>query len=457
MPVAVIDSERTKDLPQPGIMRERFLVAVKVQMQQAETDDSYVVLLRFDIDGFRKLNEQSGYLDADQILNLLFSRMKSQLLDNEMAGWLGADEFVLSLCVKSKDEVASRVSDVYALLREPCDITTVNFQPRLSLGVALYPDDSLDGDGLVLAAESAQQHAKVRGGAQINYYSNKNHEQALHQSRLEKDLQGALTRKEFYLLYQPKVDSTTGIITGFEALLRWQHPELGVISPVEFIPILEENKMILEVGEWIFSEVCQALDRWKKTGMEVVPISVNVSMHQFKQAGFVERLAEILQQHNIETRLIDIEITESCLMDDGQENIAILNKIKSLGMSISIDDFGTGYSSLSYLKRFPIDTLKIDRSFIINVHNRRESDNAGIVTAIMALSHSLHLDVVAEGVESAHELAFLHALGCRTIQGFLFSKPLKEDAVLELLKTSLSMAETLAKVRQELQSGKVMP
>ncbi|VAX12694.1 diguanylate cyclase/phosphodiesterase (GGDEF & EAL domains) with PAS/PAC sensor(s) [hydrothermal vent metagenome] len=446
-----------KDLPQPGVMREHFLTAVAAQMRQAKANDSYLILLRFDIDGFRKLNEQSGYLDADRVLKILFSRIKSQLLDNDLACWLGADEFALLLGINSKDEIASRVSGAYALLREPCDISTVGFQPRLSLGVALYPDDSLDGDGLVLAAESAQQHAKTRGGAQINYYSRKIHKQALHLSRLEKDLQGALTRKEFYLLYQPKVDSTTGIVKGFEALLRWQHPERGVISPLEFIPILEENRMILDVGEWIFSEVCLALGRWKKAGVDVVPISVNVSMHQFKQAGFVERLVDILKLHDIETKLIDIEITESCLMDDGQENIAILNQLKSMGMSISIDDFGTGYSSLSYLKRFPVDTLKIDRSFITNVHNRRESDNAGIVTAIMALSHSLHLEVVAEGVESAHELAFLYALGCRTIQGFLFSKPLKEDAVLELLETSFSMAETLVKVRQQLQARELIP
>ncbi len=446
-----------KDLPQPGVMRERFIGAVVTQMRQAKANDSYLLLLRFDIDGFRKLNEQSGYLDADRVLNVLFSRIKSQLLENELACWLGADEFVSLLCINNKNEIESRVSTIYALLREPCDISSVSFQPRLSFGVALYPDDSLDGDELVLAAESAQQYAKTCGGAQINYYSNKIHQQALQLSRLEKDLQGALRRKEFYLLYQPKVDSTTGIVKGFEALLRWQHPERGVISPLEFIPILEENRMIIDVGDWIFSEVCRALDRWKKAGVEVVPISVNVSMHQFKQPGFVERLVDILQQYDVETKLIDIEITESCLMDDGQENIAILNQLKSIGMSISIDDFGTGYSSLSYLKRFPIDTLKIDRSFITNVHNRRESDNAGIVTAIMALSHSLHLDVVAEGVESAHELAFLYALGCRTIQGFLFSKPLKEDAVLELLETSFSMAGTLAKVRQQLQAKELTP
>jgi len=453
MPAPVIDIEKMQELLQPGSMWERFFVAVEAQLQQAKADESYVVVLRFDIDGFRKLNEQSGYLEGDRILNLLYSRMNGLLLDSDLGCWLGADEFALLFCVDSKDEIESRVSNVYALLREPCDIKAGSYQPRLSLGVALYPDDSLDGEGLVLAAEHAQRHAKSRSGAQINYYSNKIHEQARYLADLEKDLHGALGREEFYLVYQPKVDSTTGMVKGFEALLRWQHPERGTISPLEFIPIIEENRMIIEAGEWVFSEVCQALGRWKKAGVDVVPVSVNVSMYQFKQPGFVARLAIILQQYGIEPGLIDIEITESCLMDDGQENVAILNEMKAMGMSISIDDFGTGYSSLSYLKRFPIDTLKIDRSFITNVHNRRESDNAGIVTAIMALSHSLRLDVVAEGVETAHELAFLYALGCRTIQGFLFSKPLQEAAVLELLQTSFSMAETLVRVRQELQSG----
>ncbi len=440
-----------ESLPQPGFMREMFLLSLTNQLQKSKANQSFVAVLRFDIDRFRKLNEQSGCLEADRVLNRLYSKIRDMLEPDEHAGWLGADEFAISLGMDSRDEVEARVSSIYALLREPCELKTISYQPTFSFGVAIYPDDHLDGEGLLLAAESAQHHARSRGGAQIYYYSNKIHEQSRYLGRLEKDLQGALAREEFYLVYQPKVDSTTGTVKGFEALLRWQHPEQGTISPVEFIPILEENRMILEVGDWIFSEVCQALGRWQKAGLEVVPVSVNVSMHQFKQSGFVERLQQILHQHEIEARLIDIEITESCLMDDGQENITILSQIKSMGMAISIDDFGTGYSSLSYLKRFPIDTLKIDRSFITDVHNRRKSDNAGIVTAIMALSHSLHLDVVAEGVETAHELAFLHALGCRTIQGFLFSKPLKEYAVLELLEASSSMEDTLAKVREELQ------
>ncbi len=441
-----------ENLPQPGFMQEHFFASLMTRIKQAETDESYVLLLRFDLDGFRKLNEQAGYREGDRVLNILSSRIDDLPDDNEQLCWLGADEFALMLGMDDRDEIEPRVSQLYALLREPCEINTGRFQPRISLGIAVYPDDHMDGYGLMLAAESAQRHAKMRGGAQLNYYSNKIHEQARYLALLEKDLHGALAREEFYLVYQPKVDSTTGVVKGFEALLRWRHPERGMISPVEFIPILEDNRMIIEVGEWIFAEVCQALVRWKKSGVDIVPVSVNVSMHQFKQPNFIERLQQILSEHEIESGMIEIEITESCLMDDGQENINILSQIKSMGMGISIDDFGTGYSSLSYLKRFPVDTLKIDRSFITDVHNRRKSDNAGIVTAIMALSHSLHLDVVAEGVETAHELAFLHALGCRTIQGFLFSKPLKEDAVQELLETSFSMAETLLQVRQELQA-----
>ncbi len=435
-----------------GELCAHFFVEIAEQIQRAAMDKCYVLLIRFDLDRFRKLNEQSGYLEGDRVLELLRTRIASLLGKDDKSHHLGADEFALSLGVNNRDEIEARVSSIYAALREPFDISCGHFQPRISIGAALYPDDCSDEESLMLAAESAQRHAKTRGGAQLSYYSNKYHELARYRARLEKDLHGILTRDELFLVYQPKVDASTGIIKGFEALLRWQHPERGLISPVDFIPVMEENRMIIEVGDWVFSEVCQALGRWEKLELPIIPVAVNVSMHQFKQECFVERLAEILQQHDINPELIEIEITESCLMDDGQENIGILEQLKAMGMSISIDDFGTGYSSLSYLKRFPIDTLKIDRSFITNVHNRRESDNAGIVTAIMALSHSLRLDVVAEGVETAQELAFLHALGCRTIQGFLFSKPLQEFAVVELLESSFTMAETLVKVRQELQA-----
>ncbi|MCW9024983.1 MAG: EAL domain-containing protein, partial [Gammaproteobacteria bacterium] len=291
------------------------------------------------------------------------------------------------------------------------------------------------------------------GGARIRFYINKLHEQTLHRERMSKELDQAIAEDQFFLVYQPKVDSSNGYIKGFEALIRWTHPQRGLISPVEFIPVLEESRKIIEVGFWVIDRTCAALKNWIDHGIEVVPVSVNVSMHQFKQAGFVEAVGAILKKREIPANLLEIEITESCLMDDGQESIEILKQLKEMGILISIDDFGTGYSSLSYLKRFPIDTLKIDRSFITNVHNRRDNDNAGIVTAIMALSHSLRLNVVAEGVEQPHELAFLHALGCRTIQGFLFSRPLEEDKVERLLLESLGMEETLENIKEALQAS----
>ena len=232
--------------------------------------------------------------------------------------------------------------------------------------------------------------------------------------------------------------------------MRWEHSTRGLVSPIEFIPLLEESGMIVEAGDWVLLEACKLNKQWQEQGLEPIPVSVNVSSVQFKQENFIERIEIALKETGLAAEYLEIELTESCLMEDVSKNIDILNEIKKLGVAISIDDFGTGYSSLSYLKRFPIDTLKIDRSFIHNVQNRRENDNAAIVTAIMALSHSLRLDVVAEGVETAQELSYLHALGCRTIQGFLFSKPLSVDEFTKIQQDSMHMKGVLDKVREEL-------
>jgi EAL domain-containing protein (putative c-di-GMP-specific phosphodiesterase class I) len=268
----------------------------------------------------------------------------------------------------------------------------------------------------------------------------------------EYDLRKALEENEFCLYFQPKVDAATGNIKGMEALIRWKHPERGIVSPVEFIPLLEESGMIVEVGDWVLRESCKLNKHWQDQGLEPLRVSVNVSSVQFKQGDFIERIELALKDSGLSSDYLEVELTESCLMDDVTKNIDVLHQIKKMGVSISIDDFGTGYSSLSYLKKFPIDTLKIDRSFITNVQDRRGGDNAAIVTAIMALSHSLRLDVVAEGVETAQELAYLHALGCKTIQGFLFSKPLSVDEFTKIQKDSMHMKNVLAQVRTELAS-----
>ena len=266
----------------------------------------------------------------------------------------------------------------------------------------------------------------------------------------EYNLRMALERGEFCLFFQPKVDATTGDINGMEALMRWDHPKRGIVSPLEFIPLLEQSGMILQAGDWVLNEACRLNKQWQEQGLEPIRVSVNVSSVQFKNENFIESIKLALQESGLDAQYLEIELTESCLMENVVDNIEVLNEIKKMGVTISVDDFGTGYSSLSYLNRFPIDILKIDRSFIQNVQDKTNNDNAAIVTAIMALSHSLKLDVVAEGVETAQELSYLHALGCRTIQGFLFSKPLSVVEFTKIQQDSMHMKDILGRVRKEL-------
>ncbi|MFK5915087.1 MAG: EAL domain-containing protein [Woeseiaceae bacterium] len=263
-------------------------------------------------------------------------------------------------------------------------------------------------------------------------------------------LRKALENNEFRVYFQPKVDAATANIKGMEALIRWQHSTRGIVSPLEFIPVLEESGLIVEVGDWVLRESCRLNKAWQDQGLDPICVSVNVSSVQFQKGDIIERISSALKDSGLDAKYLEIELTESCLMDEVDKTVDVLNEIKKLGVSISIDDFGTGYSSLSYLKKFPIDTLKIDRSFITNVQDRSCGDNAAIVTAIMALSHSLHLDVVAEGVETAYELAYLHALGCKTIQGFLFSKPLTVDEFGKIQQDTKKMKNILEQVRADL-------
>ena len=421
--------------------------------KRTETTSEVVAVVRFGIDRFRNVNRTHGFTVGDQVLAELDGRLSSLDVDYLVKYRLGNSEYGLLLKSNTTDELKKTIGNLFEILSIDYLEGDEDIHLNFNAGVAIFPGDGEDETGLMLAAESAKEQAKKEGSDQIRFYLNTIHGQTIHHARLEKELDRAIAEEQFFLVYQPKVDSSNGLIKGFEALIRWRHPERGLVSPVEFIPVLEESNKIVQVGNWVIESTCRALKNWIDHGMEVVPVSVNVSMPQFKEADFVENMRVMLQKHGVPANLLEIEITESCLMDDGQESIAILKQLKEMGILISIDDFGTGYSSLSYLKRFPIDTLKIDRSFITNVHNRKDNDNAGIVTAIMALSHSLRLNVVAEGVEQPHELAFLHALGCRIIQGFLFSRPLEEDKVEELLRESLGMEKTLNQIKETLQAS----
>jgi len=305
----------------------------------------------------------------------------------------------------------------------------------------------------VRAADTAMYRAKQGEGGSARFYNEQMDHRRHTTHELIQALEASLENEDFELYYQPKVDAATGSVVGAEALLRWRDGERGLVSPADFIPALEESGLIVPVGEWVIREACRAQRRWRDAGIEVVPVAVNVSAQQFHQPGFAEGVGAIVDEAGIDPCLLEIEMTESCLMEDVESNVTVLHALKEKGFRIAIDDFGTGYSSLSYLKKFPIDTLKIDRSFITNVHKRAETDNAAIVTAIMALSHSLRLSVVAEGVETAHELAYLHALGCKTIQGFLFSQPLAESEYEAMLRDSMILRRTMEAIREELAVG----
>ncbi|MGD9386047.1 MAG: bifunctional diguanylate cyclase/phosphodiesterase, partial [Thioalkalispiraceae bacterium] len=389
-----------------------------------------------------------------QVLQEVANRLRAYTRAGDTIARIAGDNFVIILGdANNKDVIASTLKRIRKLLSETYIIEEHELNIDTSIGVAVYPVDQNSAEKLLVSSEYAMLEAKnSKTGKDVFFTIDMDHnsESSLRQ---EQELKQAYTNNEFVLYYQPKVDSTQGTIKGLEALIRWLHPERGLIPPNEFIPALEASGFINQVGDWVIQEACSAIQRWQMQGMAVVPVSVNVAAPQFKQDDFVKRIKDILDTMGVEPGLLELELTESCLMDNVEQSAEILYQLKNLGVSISVDDFGTGYSSLNHLNQFPIDTLKIDRSFITNVNKRKDNDNAGIVTAIMALSHSLRLNVVAEGVETAQELAFLYALGCRTIQGFLFSRPLSEADVIELLRDSQSLNKILLDVRDELNTA----
>jgi EAL domain-containing protein (putative c-di-GMP-specific phosphodiesterase class I)/CheY-like chemotaxis protein len=303
-----------------------------------------------------------------------------------------------------------------------------------SIGISVFPADSRDVDALIKGAHTAMYGAKEHGRNTFRYYTAEMNALVSKRLQLETRLRRAVERQEFALHYQPKVRATSGEVVGLEALLRWQPPDGDGAPPAEFIPILEETGLIVQVGEWVVDAACAQISAWRRAGIQPLPVAINISGCQFRQAGLDKTIAQKLAQFGIGPRWLEIEITESSLMENPDEAVAMLNNLKALGITISVDDFGTGYSSLSYLKRFPLDTLKIDRSFVRDI--MVNADDAAIARAIVSMAHSLNLKVVAEGVETVEQLGFLRANRCDQIQGYLFSKPLAADACSALLASA---------------------
>jgi diguanylate cyclase (GGDEF)-like protein len=382
-----------------------------------------LAVLILDLDHFKNINDTLGHTFGDRFLKRVAERLTGCLRASDTVARLGGDEFAVLLPeVEEVVDVTGVAEKIMAVLRAPVMLDEQELFVSASIGSSIYPDDGDDAETLLKNADSAVQRAKQIGRDNHQFYSPLMNAKASKRLQLGNALRRALEREEFLLHYQPQVDMESGKIIGVEALVRWRHPGLGVVSPAEFIPLAEETGLILPIGEWVLREACLQTRNWHDAGFPPVRISVNLSNRQFNQEGLVDSIMEVLRETRLEPQHLALELTESGFMHNEEGAIATLRTLKEKGVQVSIDDFGTGYSSLRYLKRFPIDELKIDRSFVRDVTS--DHDDAAIVGAIIAMGNSLRLKVVAEGVETPEQLDFLREKGCSVMQGFYLSRPL---------------------------------
>lgn len=417
------------DLPNRVLFQDRLQQA----MVDARRNHRLVALMLLDLDRFKNVNDTLGHGVGDTLLKQVAQRLLKCVRAGDTVSRLAGDEFALVLPgVVHPDNVSRLAQRVLHCLTEPFDINGGTLTVSASLGVTLYPNDDETREGLLKNADTAMYRAKEAGRNTCQFYTAEMHGHALKRMLLENRLRGALARNELLLHYQPEVNLKNGEIVGMEALLRWQDPELGMVSPLDFIPLAEETGLIGPIGEWVLRSACTQMREWQSAGMlPAGRVSVNLSARQFHK-GLAARIANVLAETKLAPSALVLELTESSLMLESDIVRDTLNAIDDMGVQIAIDDFGTGYSSLGYLKRFPIDILKIDRSFVREIP--QDTDDAIISTAIITMAHSLDIKVVAEGVETAEQLAFLRERGCDMIQGYFFSKPLPAATFLELVR-----------------------
>ncbi|MDB5774824.1 MAG: signal transduction protein containing a rane domain, an and a domain protein [Herbaspirillum sp.] len=392
----------------------------------AQRSGQSVWVVFIDLDRFKFINDTLGHKAGDILLKTLAGRLQNNLRDSDIAARLGGDEFVLVLPEHTGQERdPTHLQRIMDKLAEPVVVEGHSFFLTCSIGVSVYPFDGDDPEQLIKHADIAMYRAKQSGRNNFQFYTSAMNEQALERLRIESDLRAALERSEFLLHYQPKVDVESGQVTGMEALIRWHHPEFGMVLPGRFIGLAEETGLIVPIGTWVIRSACAQNKAWQDAGLPAMRISVNLSARQFAQNDLVQSIAGILRETGLEAHCLEIELTESLVMTDVDHAIAVLQQLKLLGVKLSIDDFGTGYSSLAYLKRFPIDVLKIDQSFVRDI--TVDLDDAAITVSIISLGHNLKLMVIAEGVETQEQLAYLRHHGCDEVQGYLFSRPLPAD------------------------------
>ncbi|OGT01680.1 MAG: diguanylate cyclase [Gallionellales bacterium RBG_16_57_15] len=421
--------------------RVLFLDRLGQELARALRDGYLVAVMFVDLDRFKQVNDSFGQPVGDQLLQKVAERLAGHVRVGDTLAHMEGDEFSLVLAgIKDPDEAGETAQKILdALSHDTFSLGGEEIYVTASIGIGVYPNDGTDASTLIKNAAAALYHAKSERRGNFQYYASEMNASAGQRLKLETDLRGALNREEFVLHYQPKVDLTNGKIIGMEVLLRWQSPERGLILPLEIIPLLEETGLILPVGEWVLGEACKQARAWQQLGLPAIRIAVNLSAAQFRQADLAGTILKIFKENGMDPGqgILELELTESLLMKNVDATIATLKKLHDVGVQFSIDDFGTGYSSLSYLKRFPINTLKIDKSFVDDITTN--DDDAAIVSAIIALGYSLGLNVIAEGVETVEQLKYLRRMKCNEMQGYLFSRPVPAEEMTNMLQSGKSM------------------
>lgn len=424
-------------------------------LKRSQRHKTSAALMFIDLDHFKRINDSIGHARGDSLLVEIAKRLTTELREDDAINYftnnsaedddsqssteiarLGGDEFTVVLSDVSDivdiERVAKRILDS---LSQPIALQSHNPVVTPSIGIALYPQDGSDPDTLIRNADTAMYVAKAEGRACFRFYDEEMNAQAVEQLKMEEELRNAMRNHELELRYQPQIDTFTGKVVSMEALVRWKHPTRGMISPSEFIPVAETTGLIIELGEWVMSEVARNCMYWDTLGLDSFRVCVNISPLQFNQHHLPEWIRDFLDRSGLAAERLELELTESAIMTDAETNIAKLKALKALGVDLAVDDFGTGYSSLSYLKRFPINTLKIDQSFVADLDT---PDGAAIVDAIMALANTLGLRVIAEGIENEKHMAYLARKGCELLQGFYFARPIYPEDVPVMLKQNFA-------------------
>ena len=409
-------------LPNRTLLQDRMSTALAGARRRHER----VALLFLDLDRFKNINDSLGHSFGDKLLQDVAGRLKKRARGQDTVARIGGDEFLIAMTgIRDIADAAIAVERIMDAMSEDFVIQGRRFNVSCSIGISIFPEHGLDAETLIKNADAAMYSAKESGRAAFRFFTDAMNAQVVERLTLEHNLRVALKNEELFLNYQPQADLASGEIVGMEALLRWQHPTLGLIPPDRFIRVAENTGLIVPIGEWVLRTACATVRRWQDQGIPTVPVAVNVSAVQFRQEEFPSVVKRVLQETKLDARYLQLELTESLLLGQGEGILPLLRQLKSTGVKLAIDDFGTGYSSLSYLRHFPVDKLKIDRSFVKAVVT--DADDAAITAAIISMGRSLNLKVIAEGVEDEGQMSFLRAHGCDEIQGYYFSKPLSAE------------------------------